>query len=738
MRRILLKLLFIALLFSLPKIGGTNAFYSDTQTSAGNQLSTGCWVAPGVPVLLSPGSGTFLNNNAVNFDWVDAALNCSLATRNQYLLELYQGAVKIGDSGWINSSNYSWPTVLADGVYSWKVKVKDDYGNESSFSGSWTFTVDTIAPSVPTLSVSIANSWTKTVSEKISNGNFVSGLTDWTTAGDVIVSGGMAKIGSDSSDPNYEGNYVWENRLMQSFEAGTKTLGLQYDFHTYDGSVFDDPGFLIRLNGQEIFSLAASDVSGGSTGWQQFLYDLSDYSPADGKLNLAIYSGNTLGKVNQSWAYVTGFTTNLSDASNHATYALNSSDLGIDHYIYNSGSGPEILNPGGTFNFPDETTKSLTFQAVDKAGNLSSPAPATTVMTNSTSPAVVDDLIITSTLSNAAYLAWTAPGDGGLGRAVEYDVRYKQTDDPEHCSDFDFETATKIKNVPAPKPAGSIEKLEVLGLDSNILGGISYCFAINTADAAPNWSGPSVPVGGTTIPREEVNPGDIIINEVMWGGNSTDWFVELRNMTNRVISLTNSRLILNGVDLTCNLTTETINPHGYFVVTQSNCPGLVFSSGVFVMELHDSVNLIDQAGDGDKNFGGDSNHSMERTAVPGDGTNPLSWYTCLEGNTKGAENRSENEPISHSPSVSLSKTSKDLSFVVENIDGFTNPTYELTYDTDTVPQGAVGKGSKATITLGTCSTGGTCVYHTGVKNIHLKVTLTDKNSKEFFLEIDLP
>jgi trimethylamine:corrinoid methyltransferase-like protein len=36
---------------------------------------------------------------------------------------------------------------------------------------------------------------------------------------------------------------------------------------------------------------------------------------------------------------------------------------------------------------------------------------------------------------------------------------------------------------------------------------------------------------------------------------------------------------------------------------------------------------------------------------------------------------------------------------------------------------------KENILLGTCSAGGTCVYHSGVKNLVLTITLTDLSGK---------
>jgi signal peptidase len=86
-----------------------------------------------------------------------------------------------------------------------------------------------------------------------------------------------------------------------------------------------------------------------------------------------------------------------------------------------------------------------------------------------------------------------------------------------------------------------------------------------------------------------------------------------------------------------------------------------------------------------------------------------------------------------SPTLTLTESpdGKTLSFNITDVSDYNSLSYTLTYDTDTVPQGALGSdtisGSTYTsspITLGTCSTGGQCTYNSGVHNILLKVTLS--------------
>ena len=91
--------------------------------------------------------------------------------------------------------------------------------------------------------------------------------------------------------------------------------------------------------------------------------------------------------------------------------------------------------------------------------------------------------------------------------------------------------------------------------------------------------------------------------------------------------------------------------------------------------------------------------------------------------------------VSPSAQITLSTDQKYVSFEVNNIGSFKSLSYQLTYDTSTVPAGITGSNidiagnsySSSNIPLGTCSTGGTCVFSQGNKNFQLSVTLTDQN-----------
>ncbi len=78
-------------------------------------------------------------------------------------------------------------------------------------------------------------------------------------------------------------------------------------------------------------------------------------------------------------------------------------------------------------------------------------------------------------------LNWTAPGDdGGSGTAASYDLRYSMAPIPDLNT---FLSANQLSGEPAPRPAGSLESIEVS------LPPGTYYFAIRATDEASNDSG---------------------------------------------------------------------------------------------------------------------------------------------------------------------------------------------------------------------------------------------------------
>lgn len=124
-------------------------------------------------------------------------------------------------------------------------------------------------------------------------------------------------------------------------------------------------------------------------------------------------------------------------------------------------------------------------KTVDSEGNWSAKsniasAPTTAVQDN-TPPAAVADLAAASSTQNSVTLTWTAPGDDGTtGTAASYDIRYSMSP----ISDATWASALQAGGEPAPKPAGTPDTFVVLYLAP----GVTYYFALKTADETPNWS----------------------------------------------------------------------------------------------------------------------------------------------------------------------------------------------------------------------------------------------------------
>ncbi len=144
----------------------------------------------------------------------------------------------------------------------------------------------------------------------------------WTTGGIVSVITGnsyvsspkdgnyMALISMPGNPPDYAGGgYVYENYISQRIDASVGQISFWYNLFTTDYD-YDQPAFMVKINGQEVFSIDAEDVLDEwqdpvyYTGWTLFTYDLSSYT---GLVDVAIYAGNTDDNYYNSWAYIDCF-----------------------------------------------------------------------------------------------------------------------------------------------------------------------------------------------------------------------------------------------------------------------------------------------------------------------------------------------------------------------------------------------------------------------------------------------
>lgn len=803
-----LLLILAALIFLVSKPTGT--YFSDSGGNTANSFSAVCWDNPAAPILLSPADNSATNAVDVTFSWDASSSSCPIATL-EYNFQVYTDSgltTLYQESGWVSATTQTI-TSIAEDEYWWVVNVRDQYGN-SSISGSYYLIVDRTSPSS---NLSVTGSGYKAVEESLTNGGFESGdFTAWTTAGDTAVlttdsisdptltitpydGTYMARLGQTSGD---SGQYVWENRIMTSFPSGAKSLSLYYNYFSRDYAPFDDPGFFIRINGQEVFRLNPESVNPSGLGdeqarytdWTQFNYNLSNAT--DSQINLAIYSGNTNDTSAQSFVYIDKITSYFVTARGDADYKITGVDSlsGIASCYYQLDGGAVMpIASNVAFNVSAVGLHNLLYYCVDNAGNSSS-TQVVTVITDTSAPSAISDLAVSAIGVNSATLTWTAPGnDGGSGRAASYDVRYSTTN---ISNDAEFDAAVKVEKVPSPQTSGSTEILEIFGLNPST----TYYFAVKASDEAPNTSGLSNVVSDVTLSSATDNPGDVVINEIMWMGSSlddSDEWIELRNMTNRTIDLFGWTIEDSSGPIYTFPALSLLLPNDYITVAEYDAahsrlnsdPDYLAGSGSdndatfeideTALELYlynNSGVLIDAAGDAGNAFAGEIDmvngkyYSMERTAVPGDGTSALNWYTCIdeasksdffdgltdERGTPGAANRSENEPLAYSYNrgvrsspkleISFNQEEHKLGFSVLNIKEFRELKYELSYETTETTEGLMGtvvlnnqeKYERKDLILGTCSSGGACVYHENVTNLKLKVELKDAVGKVTTLE----
>jgi hypothetical protein len=108
----------------------------------------------------------------------------------------------------------------------------------------------------------------------IINGGFENNFNGWNYFGNTSVQT-FANLGG-ATDPfvPYEGERmaaityptmagaIWDNYIYQDVALGETDnyLNFAYNFWTYDEAPFDNPGFMVAINGKTVFSIAAGDI----------------------------------------------------------------------------------------------------------------------------------------------------------------------------------------------------------------------------------------------------------------------------------------------------------------------------------------------------------------------------------------------------------------------------------------------------------------------------------------------
>ncbi len=137
-------------------------------------------------------------------------------------------------------------------------------------------------------------------------------------------------------------------------------------------------------------------------------------------------------------------------------------------------------------------------------------------------PGAVVNLAASDPGSNTMGLTWTAPGDDGLtGTATYYEVRYSLSP----IDEGNFAAAERAGNEPVPAVAGTIQQMEVRGLDANKL----YYFAMKAFDEWGNVGPLSNVVEASTLPPPTAVADPLTIADALFTGEQSDHVVTLTN-----------------------------------------------------------------------------------------------------------------------------------------------------------------------------------------------------------------
>lgn len=138
----------------------------------------------------------------------------------------------------------------------------------------------------------------------------------------------------------------------------------------------------------------------------------------------------------------------------------------------------------------------------DQSSNVSNSVSAI-ITGDATAPAGINDAEFITPALNSMVLKWTAVGDNGNeGTAVSYLIKYNL----EEITEANWETSTVFVNEITPAEAGSIEQIQIDGLESET----QYYAAIIAIDDADNNSPLSnIAVGATEAMPDETAPAAI-------------------------------------------------------------------------------------------------------------------------------------------------------------------------------------------------------------------------------------
>lgn len=489
------------------------ALFSSRVTIRGFSISTGLWGAPSAPQLKSPEDNLLTNINQF-FEWFESTqVNFPPAT---YTFEIYNTYPFVeppifpyifedGISG--TRSPEANTLALSDGNYYWRVKAVDARGTPSSWSNFRKLTIDKTPPQ--TL-ISVENSPRVLINEQIPFGNFEKYTNTNNLTEDYLLNGDISLWQNDDSylSQSHEGNKMLRvgalpsqaegrnylnNSISFSFPNESKTLSFYYNYYSRDEYPFDDPGFLLKINDEDVFKLNSLEVtSGENTGWKQFYYDISKI---EGNIQLDFFAGNNFDNFRQSWIYIDQISTGRVAVNSKAKFILETIDKAPSNTMFYCID-----------NCPDETKyipyiepfslnlsqgeHNIFFFSKDNLGNIENPQ-VKFIFFDNTPPQRITDLFLKNLSSDSAVLVFSAPAQDDAtssGKVSGYEGRISDEyiDDASASSLLEnwWGRATQFSTRVVPQEPGSLEEFNILSLivDKN------YFVAVKSFDAPLNYS----------------------------------------------------------------------------------------------------------------------------------------------------------------------------------------------------------------------------------------------------------
>lgn len=511
------SLFLIIVVLMVLKVEFSWAAFIGSAKISNNNFSTGIWSLPGAPVLVNP-TDDLLTNVPLFFEWTNSignyfpplTANLEIYNVDPAIFPLtvpYISQSNIGQTRYPAENVISFP----DGYYFWRVKNIDSRGSQSSWSETRKFKIDA---SPPVTAISVENSPRRTMNEQITDGTFEkyenlnSLIPDFSTTGQVDLINNedntfegqkMILLGQKNTDSDF-GQDINTNRISYIFNNNSKTISFYYNFFSSDEYPFDSPGFIFKINNEQILNTDTFESSPSSeiknTGWKQFMYDISSF---DGSTMIDFLAGNTDDLYLQSWVYIDKVSTGLTAVNSKAKFFLEATDNFTDvsaikkYYCIDDCIGDNtnwILYSGSySLDLPNGE-HNLYFYSEDVLGNKEIPQVKFIYFDNN-SPQKISDLRIKNLGDNFASLVFTAvsqDNEVSSGKVSGYNAKISEeyVDSASNSAVLNdwWGRAVNINyNIISEEPT-VLQEFNVL----NLLADKNYYLGIKSFDAAENFS----------------------------------------------------------------------------------------------------------------------------------------------------------------------------------------------------------------------------------------------------------